>query len=168
MNAAKIYSAGKVRRWHTNPVMSETGQTNADHIGGCVRLLLMLHPDPSVNLIRAVAHHDDGERFAFGDVASPAKIANPKLAAQVEQLEDEMLAEHLGRHIYDDLTETELAWLRFIDRLEAYMHVAMTRPAELAFDGWPRALVRLHEASEALGCSDTTYTMMADTAGRRW
>jgi len=39
---APLWLSGSVRRWHCNPALSNSHQTNADHQGRCVQLLLAL------------------------------------------------------------------------------------------------------------------------------
>lgn len=150
MTTARIYAAGKVRRWHANPALAHIGQTNADHIGGCIRLLMMLHPNPSLPLIRAVAHHDDGERWV-GDLPFDFKRARPEIAAMHGDAERDALTDVLGADVYADLELEDWAWLKMIDRLEAYCHAALYRPDEIKRNGWPLARQRLLDASRHLG-----------------
>lgn len=149
MTAARIYAAGKVRRWHANPALAHVAQTNADHIGGCIRLLLMLHPLPPYRLIRAVAHHDDGERWV-GDLPYDFKQANPEAAETHASAERQALVEVLGTDPLDALQPQDRQWLRLVDRLEPYAHVAMYRPDELRRNGWPQARQRILDLASAI------------------
>ena len=167
MTVARIYAAGKVRRWHMNPALSNSNQTNADHQGGCVRLLLMLHPDPSVPLIRAVAHHDDGERWA-GDMSAPAKQANRDLADHLFRIERRALERELGHDVFDKLSAAEASWLLLVDRLEAYAHVSIHRRDELARDGWPAARTKLLEIAGFCGVRDAVSGFLDDMDAGHW
>jgi len=117
-----IYKSGQVARYHCNPTMSLFRQTNADHQWGCVILILMLHPNPSVSLIRAAATHDVGE-IGSGDLSHQVKQANPEHAANHDALE-QYVSEEMGcPRPY--LSEGEKDWLKFADRLEAYLYMRM-------------------------------------------
>ena len=76
MTLPALYNAGAVRRWHTNPHMAHVVDTIDGHSGRVAKLILLLHPAPSMALIRAALTHDDGEH-ATGDVPYPAKAAMP-------------------------------------------------------------------------------------------
>lgn len=104
--------AGTVRRCHIVP---HHGQYNiAQHSYGAVSLLLLLHPDPSLNLIKAVQWHDVGERW-LGDMPAPAKFCNPELGAIYEATEEQLLK---SLQLLPELTEEETSWLKAVDTLE--------------------------------------------------
>ena len=86
-NLVHLYLSGSVARWHQNPAMARSGQTDADHQGRCVQLLFALHPCPSVALVRAVATHDVGELRA-GDLSYDFKRSNPEIAEAHAAYED--------------------------------------------------------------------------------
>ena len=138
MSLAQVYMAGGVQRYHANPGMARLGQTNADHQGRCVHLLLALHPDPSVALIRAVALHDLGERWA-GDLPAHFKDAQPDIAAIHAALEQDFAERAMGWDALDRLTRDEKDWLRLIDKLEAWAFMRCHAPGEADRDGWPEA-----------------------------
>lgn len=167
MTIAQVYAAGKVRRWHANPALADTAQTNADHQGACVQLLLMLHPAPTVALIRAVAHHDVGERWA-GDLPYPFKVAEPATAASHGCVEAQLRGRALGDDPVDQIAGRDLAWLQLVDRLESFCHVAATRPHELGHDGWPEAIKRLWPMADALGVREQVDQLIGDMIARNW
>ena len=138
MTLAQVYMAGGVQRYHANPGMARLGQTNADHQGRCVQLLLALHPAPSVALIRAVAHHDVGERWA-GDLPAPFKRAQPEIAAAHAEAEMEFAAQAMGWRVPDDLSPEDVRWLALIDGLEAWAFMRGHAPGQADRDGWPDA-----------------------------
>ena len=76
MTLTALYNAGAVRRWHTNPHMAHVVDTIDGHSGRVAKMILLLHPAPSMALIRAALTHDDGE-YAVGDIPGPAKSALP-------------------------------------------------------------------------------------------
>jgi 5'-deoxynucleotidase len=167
MTIAKIYAAGKVRRWHANPALADTAQTNADHQGACVRLLLMLHPAPTVALIRAVAHHDDGERWV-GDVPYPFKRAYQIAALHHATAEAIARQQAHDRDPVGEIAGNDLAWLHLVDRLEAFCHVALTRPHELRHDGWGPASEAVLQAAIDLGVGDRVAQLLNDMRARDW
>jgi 5'-deoxynucleotidase len=138
MSLAQVYMAGGVQRYHTNPRMARLGQTNADHQGRCVHLLLALHPDPSVALIRAVALHDLGERWA-GDLPAPFKKAQPEIAAAHAEAELEFAFRAMGWRVLDDLSRDDLRWLKLVDGLEAWAFMRGHAPGQAERGGWPEA-----------------------------
>ena len=164
---APLYVAGEVRRWHANPAMAREGQTNADHQGRCVQLLLMLNPTASPALIRAMVFHDVGELFA-GDLSSDFKRAHPAVAhahALVETAARERLC-----GVDPWLTEEERRWLKLVDRLEASAFVIFRNPAEAmrAASGWPKALRGLVDQATALGVGAQVSALIDDLFGGDW
>lgn len=149
MSIAEVYAAGNVRRYHANPQLAHICQTNADHQGRCVQLLFALHPEPSADLIRAVAHHDVAERWV-GDLPYFFKQQNPEVAQQHAQTEAAISTEKVGP-IMRRLTATDRDWLTFIDRLEAWAWCALHHPIEAQRNGWPEQRHNLQIAAELLG-----------------
>lgn len=128
-----IYTSGSVIRFHAHPVLSRLGQTNADHQGRCVQLLLILHPNPSVELIRAAAFHDAAE-ILTGDMRGPFKRANPLIAELLAQAEDRIRTE-MGIEPFE-LTESDRAWLRLLDMLEPLAYVIAHAPHVADLPEW--------------------------------
>ena len=111
MTLTALYNAGAVRRWHTNPHMA---------------------------LIRAALTHDDGEH-SVGDIPGPAKAALPTAARDaLDAIETAAREAIWGPDPV--LTDREALWLRYADRLDAYM-TAERAGAPMDRDGWPDALV---------------------------
>lgn len=109
--------AGYVRRVHTMPVVGPE-YNDAVHSYNAVSLLLVLHPGPSVRLIRRLLWHDAGERIA-GDIPHPAKKQKPEMAASYEDLERRAL-EKYGL-LSSGLTDEEEVWEHAMDMLEFWM-----------------------------------------------
>lgn len=140
--SARIYAAGRVRRWHANPMMAHLAQTNWDHVGGCLALLFMLHPGPSAALCKAVLFHDLGERWV-GDLPYDFKRSDPETANRHAAVEGAVVRKALGHDPCADLTREDVDWLHLVDRLEAYLFTAMYQRDELNRNGWPAARDRL-------------------------
>lgn len=115
LKVAATREGGAVRRCHAIP---HHGLYNiAQHSYGAVSLLLLLHPEPSLNLIKALQWHDVGERW-LGDMPGPAKTVNERLGEVYEQVEARMLFQ-LG--LAPALTEEEAHWLKAMDVLELWL-----------------------------------------------
>lgn len=56
-----IWAAGRVLRWHTHPHLAGSGDRLDGHHARVARIILALHPVPSLELITAALTHDDGE-----------------------------------------------------------------------------------------------------------
>lgn len=113
-----LRASGHVKRWHT--IRTLTQQTVAEHSGQALTLLLMLHPNPSLDLIKATLWHDSAERVV-GDVPAPALRANPTFKREYLRAEEmAVLDNHPSAMIR--LTAEEDLWLKAVDRLEAFLH----------------------------------------------
>jgi 5'-deoxynucleotidase len=169
MSLAQVYMAGGVQRYHANPGMARLGQTTADHQGRCVQLLLALHPAPSVALIRAVAHHDLGERWA-GDLPAPFKQAQPEIAAAQAEAEQEFAARAMGWPVLDDLSREDLRWLALIDKLEACAFMRGHAPYQADRDGWPDARKACLERAWSFGpvVGETVLVFLGDLDRGAW
>jgi len=148
-NILNVYESGKVLRYHSNPVMARLFQTDADHAWGCAALLFVLHPSPSLELIKAAIFHDSGERWA-GDMPAPAKWKNPKLAEDHATVEKE-LADEKGIPTFE-LDEEEENWLKFVDRLESHLLAFTLKPHMIREEGFPKQQTIIYQKAEELGC----------------
>lgn len=148
MTLTALYNAGAVRRWHTNPHMAHVVDTIDGHSGRVAKLILLLHPAPSMALLRAALTHDDGE-YAVGDIPGPAKAAMPPV---VRDALDAIETAARGAIWGPDpvLTEAEALWLRYADRLDAYI-TAERAGAPMDRDGWPDALGWIAATAAELG-----------------
>ena len=131
MRTHDVWKSGLVRRWHSNPDMAHTAQTNAQHQWGCAILALSLWPDDHQLMIAALTH-DVGE-VGVGDVSAVAKLGSWALTDAINA------AEKLS---FERLDLPQPGWsrrLNLIDRLEAYLWTAQRAPQLLSGDGWPKA-----------------------------
>ena len=154
-NLTSIFRAGFVRRWHSDPDLCHTVDRIDGHSARVARIILALHPSPSVALIRAALTHDDGESVT-GDMSAVCKQQNPVIASILA------LAEGVARRALwghePDLSDRDRIWLKFADRLDAYMWAAHHAPHIMDRDGWPELLTWINETAELLGVDmkDTT------------
>jgi hypothetical protein len=164
---APLYLSASVQRYHHNPVMARTGQTNGDHQGRCVLLLLALHPNPSVALLRSLATHDVGELVA-GDLGWPFKRAAPVLALYHAELEVDAREVIFGADCV--LTEDEELWLKLIDRLESHCWCLHRAPDEYRREaaGWRAQEADLFARAEALGCEMRVRGLIHDLKAGNW
>lgn len=111
----RLREGGHVQRAHGIPHFgSYDVAAHTWHIG---TLLFLLHPNPSLNLVKAVHFHDIAERWV-GDIPAIAKWASPTLKAESDRLEDQILGA-LG--VYTALDPEEMQWLRALDLLELFL-----------------------------------------------
>lgn len=107
--------SGNVRRCHVVPHHGE--YTNGKHCYDALSLLIILHPNPSTNLMKAVLWHDGGERWV-GDMPAPAKWYDDNLGKAYEAAEDK------ARRLWEldvKLEPVEIDWLRAVDRIELWL-----------------------------------------------
>lgn len=113
-----LRNGGNVKRWHTKPIIGEN--TVGHHSFGALSLLLLLHPEPTLTLIKAIAWHDMGES-EMGDVPSPALWADPEYNAAYTAGEQKVL-DRIGVRM-GLLSREEQAWLVGVDKLDAFLFV---------------------------------------------
>jgi len=158
MSLHHAFTAGFVRRWHSNPELAHTNDRCDAHSGRVARILLMWHPAPSIDLIAAALRHDDGE-LAVGDMKAPLKTQYPEIAKALDEVEANERIKIWGCD--DSLKEADQTWMNFADRLDAFMW-ASHHKANMNGDGWPGALVKLHRQADILGCSPHLIQLIAD------
>jgi hypothetical protein len=167
MNLTLLYLSGSVRRWHMNPAMACTGQTDADHQGRCVQLLFALHPGPSADLVRAVATHDVGE-LVTGDLSHDFKEQNTDFAAVHATFEGWARRSICGPDPV--LTPDDIRWAKLVDRLEAAAWCLHTNPAEYNRHAAPylKAEGPMLAAADDLGCGTAVRGLLHDLKGGLW
>ena len=115
---SQLWLSGRVMRWHTNPRMSSTQDRLDGHHGRVAQIIIECHPDPSVVLLRAALTHDAGEAIV-GDLPADMKRQMPEVA------ERHALVEAVSRDTisgaFPDLSESDQTWLRYADRLDAFL-----------------------------------------------
>ena len=143
-----IFRAGFVRRWHSNPDLCHTVDRIDGHSARVARIILALHPSPSVALIRAALTHDDGESVT-GDMSAVMKQQNPVIASILARAEYIACTALWG--LDPDLGNVGYLWLKFADRLDAYMWAAHHAPHIMDRDDWPELLAWIMETADVLG-----------------
>lgn len=108
-------SAGKIRRYHTAPVIEI--QTVADHTYGvCQILRYILEENVSSQLFKAALDHDVSE-YWLGDMPHPTKKAFPQLYEIFKAVEDKVMMDN--ELTQPGLTNKEKICLLAADWLEA-------------------------------------------------
>lgn len=118
----ELLRAGDVSRYHTIGVNM---QTVGHHSWGVAMLISKLHPNPSVNLLKAALWHDMAERVT-GDLPAPVKWNNPQIAKALEELEAQYMVQN---GLTCPLTLEEVQWLKFCDMLECYFYAEQAGPS---------------------------------------
>lgn len=115
LRVAATREGGAVLRCHTVP---HNGRYDvAQHSFGAVSLLLILHPNPSLDLIKATQWHDVAERW-MGDMPAPAKWSNPVLGEAYAEVEDGIMK---ALDLLPDLTDEDHEWLKAVDTLDLWL-----------------------------------------------
>ena len=160
---ARMFTAARVRRWHTNPVLSDTSDHLDGHQGRVARIILALHPDPSAELLACALTHDDGE-WAIGDWATPIKsrlkTTAPRLLEIIERDEREGRIEVWGERVVRwerALTDDDREWLVFADKLDALMWCAFHNPVLFGKAEWPAARAWVHGRAADLGIGEQVH-----------
>jgi len=116
---------GETERVHTIPHLNS--YSVAQHSYGVLSLLLILHPNPSLGLIRTTLWHDATEHYT-GDMPAHAKWDFPDLKAAMKTTE-EALSKNMGMGEEYLLSPQDQRWLKSCDLLELWL--------------WSRAQIRL-------------------------
>ena len=132
MKPYQVWLSGFVRRWHCNPDLAHTAQTNAQHQWGCAVLALHLWPDDQALMIAALTH-DVGE-VNVGDVPGPIKRERSALKKALDDAE----SENCNR--LDLATPEKTQELKLVDMLEAYLWAERHAPHVMGRDGWPEMI----------------------------
>lgn len=85
-----VYRAGKVNRIHTEPGLHQ--ENLAEHSHGVAMCLVLLHPNPHGQLLKAALLHDLGE-YKSGDIPSTTKSATPEMAKICDDLQTQFFAD---------------------------------------------------------------------------
>ena len=149
-NLPAIFRAGSVRRWHCHPELCNTGDRNDGHAARVARIILAMHPAPSLTLVAAALQHDDGESVS-GDVPAEAKRRDPLLSDRLHVIETNAIVALWGDKAATRLNEEERIWLKFADRLDAYMWAFAHAPEIMGEVGWRSDWQAILRSAEALG-----------------
>lgn len=110
-----LIHAGRSKRYHTEVI---AGQTIAEHSWYVTMLCMMLHPNPSLKLLKAALVHDLAEHRT-ADVPAPVKWARPELGDMIRQLEEDQLK---AWDLHQELCEEDQRFLKAVDLLECIVY----------------------------------------------
>jgi 5'-deoxynucleotidase YfbR-like HD superfamily hydrolase len=102
-----------IRRWHTHRNLN---QSLGDHIAGMHMIIEVYHPNPSVDLLRAINLHDAHE-VKFGDLPFSAKTSELRALEKAAQ-EVFLMSNDID---FPSLSDEELLWMKFADQFDAYL-----------------------------------------------
>jgi 5'-deoxynucleotidase YfbR-like HD superfamily hydrolase len=107
-------------------------QTVGAHSFGVLSLLLILHPNPTLTLIKAAAWHDMAEQ-EIGDVPSPVLRRVIDYGEVYAAIEEEFLFDHFAINL-EGLSAEEKTWLWGVDKLDCLLFCRdQVRLGNLAF-----------------------------------
>lgn len=119
MNRAAVLTnarfSGQVIRYHTWPVLRQ--QTVGEHTWHCMRIYFQIWGPMSPEVSSYLLWHDAGE-LVTGDLPFPIKSRNPKLAAEIEQLEQQALLTLAGEGARPYLGDGEKLRVKAVDYVE--------------------------------------------------
>jgi hypothetical protein len=133
------YAAGQTRRWHAMEHMIRQ-ETIAAHTWNVLMWIMLLHPEPSKNLLFAALVHDVAEHVA-GDMPRWTK---ERLGGALERLEANVLD---SKGLLVDLDEPDHEWLRAVDLFDAWMFL---RQNLIAGNRLPDVMESYQRATRAL------------------
>lgn len=159
----RAWRASHVRRWHSNPDLCDTHDTDAAHQGRVALLILSLFPDASRALLCRAITHDQGE-VAVGDISYEAKRRVPTLA--------EIAAEEEAREIreqglkFADLTDKEKRILKMCDHLDAWLWMQRHARHLAKRSDWSAQLKMIVAEAVSLGAGPEVRGLVSAEEGR--
>jgi len=148
-----IYHATMVKRWHTNPHMSDTGDPVGYHSGRMAILALKLWPC-AWGLVGACLTHDLGE-YSSGDI--PWNAAST-IKMEADEVADEWsIKNRLANHI--DIGPHLRMMLKFLDRLDSYLWARHHAPHILQEAAWQNQRDWLKSEADKLGVDLCLFNM---------
>ncbi len=153
-----IMQSGWVDRYHTHPVLRGR-QNNAEHQWRVALIIYKCNPNPSPDLIYEAIHHDCAELLT-ADIAGHFKARHPEIGAVMKPLEREY-RDRMGCP-ERELSDEDVAWLKFADLAECIGFVSMAVPHLLHTKAWRQSLETAWERGFALGIDpDTLMEVLA-------
>jgi hypothetical protein len=143
------WNACAVRRWHTNPHLCDTADRIDGHSTRVALIALALRPSLTREALIYAITHDLGEH-AVGDLASPAKRANPEFAKAAAELES-VARYGFGFDHSVHLDPYDLAAIELADRLDAWLWMCRHNPGLRLRADWVEAIEGALDAAEDLG-----------------
>ena len=146
--ALKAWTASFVRRWHTHPLLADTGDTNSGHQQRSTLLLLSFWPDSSREAIIDCIIHDQGE-IDSGDIARPVKRRFPGVRGILKAIERTSMEEQ-GFGV-PDISDEELERREWVDLLDSFLWMLRHRPHLRHRPEWHDQLELLSSGASKLG-----------------
>lgn len=138
LNGMGTLDSGLVRRWHTTPQMSFTGQNNASHSWGVAVLAETLAPElVTKEVLWWCIVHDCGERRT-ADMASHAKTRMPELADILREAEKSELYD-LGI-LAPEMSDEQKRLVKLCDILESIIFILNFAVYPNEVEGWWSAI----------------------------
>lgn len=158
----EAFIAGSTVRWHTNERLSGSHDRLDGHCARVARIIMMLNPAPSPELIFAALTHDDGEH-RIGDLKGDAKSMLPdEVRACFERIEEKAIIDIWGRGA--NLVGDELLWLKFADRFDAVIWAAFHAPDLMLRPDWMESIAWCRSAADMLGIDERDFNAALDAA----
>ena len=145
------WNAGHVQRWHCNPQLAGSGDSDAGHQQRCTILLLLFFPDATREEIIDMVTHDQGEINA-GDMAYPIKLRHPEFSKTLQGIENESI-QNQGLPVFH-LDGGALIRRKWIDMLESYCWMMKHCPTMSRKTEWQEQFRMLYANAYKLGVQD--------------
>lgn len=107
-----------VQRFHAKPTIKP--QNLAAHQWGVAWLIVRLHPNPSLTLIRTALEHDAAEGWT-GDMPYGVKRRYPRLKEELGFVEEDICDEFNTSRV-EALCEEDQKWLKYCDMIELILY----------------------------------------------
>lgn len=146
-----VWNACRVRRWHTNPHLSETNDLIDGHSHRVLMIALALEPELSRDAIIAISTHDMGEH-GVGDFSYMVKKARPDLAAELDDME-KAARQQIGLPT-PTLTPREASILKIADWLDAWLWMLRHSPDLNNREDWRDQCASFLDLAEEAGLSE--------------
>lgn len=145
----QAHSLLMVNRWHMSDshALRNSGDTNAAHTGRMATMASLHHQKPTAALYEAILHHDAPEKY-LGDPGHNVKVGTYGTA--YTEAETAIIAEH---GFFTAITEHDARWLKFLDRLDAYLFTKAVDPSQLELPEWFTCRTWLGNEAQKLGVS---------------
>lgn len=147
-----VWEAATVARWHRNPHLVRSGDSNGAHAWRVAILVRFLFPFAPPELFEAAILHDVQE-LRIGDYDGEAKLRYPQLAAVLHEVEA-LEADRMGLPAAV-LTDLDRRRLTLCDRLDAFLWMRHCRPDLEILGDWLETRDYLEEEGGALGLGAT-------------
>ncbi len=157
---AAIFKAGRTRRWHVHPVLSDYDDRLDAHQGRVARLAMALFPGDHA-LVCAALRHDDGES-ATADLPSWLKDnMPPEVRAWFDTLENLAECELWGPGIPCDPLR-----LMLCDRLDSIQWAAHNAPRLMAGKDWKGRVIVVRGMAKLAGVAAAVDSALSKAGAR--